>query len=254
MEIIALIFLGLAQGLTEFLPISSSGHLVLFGKLFNIEETLFVSIILHVATLLSVCIVFRKEIFYMIKHPFSEQTMNLILATIPTCLIALLFMPFIENAFEGKFLAISFLITAIMLLFAERRKEKYPYSNNTINYKTALWMGFIQGIAIFPGISRSGATISAGLFAKTNKKECASFSFLMSIPIIFLSLIMEIFKISKSNYSLNVSWIGLILSFVVAFLVGIFSIKLMINLTNKSNLKYFSLYLVFIAILTVVLL
>ena len=254
MEIFALMVLGFLQGLTEFLPISSSGHLVLFGNIFNIKETFFVSIILHVATLLSVCIVFRKDIWYMIKHPLSNQTLTLVVATIPTCLIALVFLPVINEAFEGKFLCISFLISAFLLFFAERRKEKYPYSNKSIDFKTAIWMGIVQGIAIFPGISRSGSTISAGLYAKADKNQCAKFSFLMSLPIILFSLFMEIFEISNSNIQLNVSYIGIILSFLIAFIVGIFSIKLMIKLTSNSNLKYFSLYLILIAVLSLFLL
>ncbi len=247
-EILALVFLGLLQGLTEFLPVSSSGHLVLFGKLFGVSETLFVSIILHLATLFSVIIVFRKQIWQIIKNPFSPLSINLCLATIPTCIIALILMPFVGEAFEGKFLAFSFLISAILLFFAE--KKNIPFKNKPLDHKGAIIMGIAQGLAIFPGISRSGTTISAGLFAGRDKKECANFSFLMSVPIILLSLFLEIFEFATTDIFLSVSWIGLSLSFLIAFLVGIFSIKLMIKLTQNSSLKYFSLYLVLIAIFT----
>ena len=115
-------------------------------------------------------------------------------------------------------------------------------------------MGIAQGLAIFPGISRSGATISAGLFSGVDKSESAKFSFIMSLPIIVLSLIMEIFEISQSNVSISVSPLGLSLAFIIACVVGILSIKLMVKLTSNSSLKYFSAYLVLIAIASFIIL
>lgn len=253
MEIVALLFLGLIQGLTEFLPISSSGHLVLFGNLFNINETLFVSIILHVATLLSVVIVFRREIWQMIKHPFSTQSLNLYIATIPTCVVALIALPIAKISFSGKFLAISFLISAVLLYFAER-KNNLCYQPKPISKKEALIMGIAQGLAIFPGISRSGATISAGLFSGADKTQSAKFSFIMSLPIIILSLAMEIFEICVAGTVLTVSPIGLTLASLIACIVGILSIKVMIKLTAKASLKYFTAYLVLIAIVCLIVL
>lgn len=254
MEILALAFLGLLQGLTEFLPVSSSGHLVLFGNLFKLDETLFVSIILHVATLLSVVIVFRRELWHILRHPFSREGLNLIIATIPTCLIALIALPIAKISFEGKFLGISFLISAILLFFAEKKKNSRPFVAKQISTKEALFMGIAQGLAIFPGISRSGATISAGLFSGVDKNQSAKFSFIMSLPIIVLSLIMEIFEISQSNVSISVSPLGLSLAFIIACVVGILSIKLMVKLTSNSSLKYFSAYLVLIAIASFIIL
>ena len=254
MSIIEALIQGIIQGLTEFLPVSSSGHLVLFGNLFKIEETLFVSIILHIATLLSVVIVFRKEIWNIVRHPFSREGLNLIIATIPTCLIALTVLPIAKLSFEGKFLAISFLISAVLLFFAEKKKNQCPFSGKQISSREALFMGIAQGLAIFPGISRSGATISAGLFAGVDKKESTRFSFVMSLPIILLSLFMEIFEITQTNVSIAVSPIGLMLAFILAFIVGILSIKLMVKLTTSSSLKYFSIYLVLIAIVSFIVL
>lgn len=254
MEILALVMLGLLQGLTEFLPVSSSGHLVLFGNLFQVEETLFVSIILHCATFLSVVVVLRKEIWFIIRHPFSQESVNLMLATIPTCIIALILLPFASESFNGKFLGVSFLISAFLLFFAERKKNRELFNGRQIGVKEALFMGVAQGLAIFPGISRSGATISAGLYAGANKKNCAKFSFLMSLPIIALSLLMEVYEISISQLSLSISYLGLALAFLVAFIVGALSIKLMIKLTSNSNLKYFSVYLAIIAIVSFIML
>lgn len=243
---LVLFFMGLVQGLTEFLPVSSSGHLVLLSNIFNVEESLFISILLHVATLLSICVVFYKDIFALLRHPFSKNTLMLVVATIPTCLIALVLMPFIKSSFGGGFLPVSFLITAAILviteLFAKNTKE--------FSYKTAIIMGIAQGFAVFPGISRSGATISAGLLSKGDKKECAKFSFLMSIPIILLSLIMEIYEGISGGINISYPISAIIISFIVAFLSGIFAIKFMMRLTEKGKLWWFSCYLLLLSLVT----
>lgn len=243
---LVLFFMGLVQGLTEFLPVSSSGHLVLLANIFNVEESLFISILLHVATLLSICVVFYKDIFALLRHPFSKNTLMLVVATIPTCLIALVLMPFIKSSFGGSFLPVAFLITATILviteLFAKNTKE--------FSYKTAIFMGIAQGFAVFPGISRSGATISAGLLSKGDKKECAKFSFLMSIPIILLSLIMEIYEGISGGINISYPISAIIISFIVAFLSGIFAIKFMMKLTEKGKLWWFSCYLLLLSLVT----
>lgn len=249
MQFLALFFLGLIQGLTEFLPVSSSGHLVLFSKIFGIEESLFISILLHIATLFSIIVVFHKEIWQMIRHPFSNKTMSLVIATIPTCLIALVMLPIVKKSFAGGFLPLCFVISAVILWYSEcmaKRNENFKPIDN----KSAFLIGIAQGFAVFPGISRSGTTISAGLLQKCDKNETAKFSFLMSIPIIIASLIMEIFDIATGEVMLNFAIWPVVISFLTAFLVGIFAIKIMIKLTIKSNLKWFSFYLVFISIVS----
>lgn len=248
MEILALFFLGLVQGLTEFLPVSSSGHLVLFSQIFGIEEELFVSIILHCATLLSILIVFWKDVWQMIRHPFSKQTMMIVVATIPTCIICLVLMPIIKLSFSGMILPVCFLVSAILLMLSERSTKNKETTE--ISYKSAFWIGVAQGFAVFPGISRSGTTISAGLFAGNKKEEVAKFSFLMSIPIIILSLIMEIVEIAIGGVSIDVSAVGISLAFVTAFLVGIVAIKTMLKITKSAKLRYFSYYLILISIIS----
>ncbi len=243
---LALFLLGLIQGLTEFLPVSSSGHLVLFSKIFGIEESLFVSILLHVATLLSICVVYYKDVWQMIRHPFSKETIQIVIATIPTCVIALLFMPLIKLSFMGGALPLCFALSAVILMLAEILNKK----SNTFDNKTAFLMGVAQGFAVFPGISRSGSTISAGLVCGKDKNQVAKFSFLMSIPIIFLSLIMEIYDVVTGEVVLSVPILPTIISFITAFLTGIFAIKLMVKLTVKSSLKWFSYYLAVIAVIS----
>lgn len=245
---LVLFFMGLVQGLTEFLPVSSSGHLVLISKLFNMEESLFLSILLHVATLFSIVVVFWKDIWELIRHPFSKKTVMLMVATIPTCLIVLVLMPIIKSSFGGALLPFCFLISALLLFATEFLTKKK--TTHELNYKTAFIMGIAQGFAVFPGISRSGTTICAGILAGGDKKESAKFSFLMSIPIIILSMVMEIYEICQGSVTINYPVIAIIASFLVAFLSGIFAIKFMMKLTEKGNLKWFSLYLLIIGIVT----
>lgn len=248
----ALIVLGIVQGLTEFLPVSSSGHLVLLSNLFGIEDSLFVSIVLHVATLLSVLVALRKEVFTIVRHPFSKLTKSLVVATIPTCLIVLVLYPLITQSFEGTMLPVCFLITAILLLATDFFvKHKSFVFKQEISYKQAIIMGIAQGFATLPGISRSGSTICAGLFAGGDREKVAKFSFLMSIPIIILSMALEIFKLVQLGQLPSVNVAGLIVAFVLAFLIGVISIKAMIALTQKVSFKWFSLYLIVIAIIAI---
>jgi undecaprenyl-diphosphatase len=248
MEILALFFLGLVQGLTEFLPVSSSGHLVLLSKLFLVDESLFVSVILHCATLCSILVVFWKDIVQMVKHPLSKNSMLIVIATLPTCIICLALLPIIKSSFAGEFLPICFLVSAILLLISEKMAKKCK--NKEISFKTALFMGVFQGFAAFSGISRSGSTISAGLLCGSKKEDVTRLSFLMSIPIILASLFMEILEIATVEKIESFSIFGLLLAFVTAFVVGVFSIKIMLKGSKKLPLWAFSVYLVAISILS----
>ena len=231
---------------------SSSGHIVLLSRWFNISETLTLSIILHVATLLSVLVVFRRQIWELIKHPFSKQSLHIIVACLSTCVVAIIFKKFLEDSFGGTLLPYCFLITAILLLVTQVVSKKIKFGK-PINFKSSVLVGLIQGVAILPGISRSGSTICGALLAKTDREEAADFSFLISLPIIVGSAILDIIKIATSNNSLTHALplpVGaLILSFVVSFIVGVICVKLMRKLTQKNILWPFSIYLVVLAIL-----
>lgn len=246
-----IVVLAFVQGLTEFLPVSSSGHLLLLSKLFGINnDFLLLSVILHVATLLSVIIVLKSEVKELIKHPFGDLSKKLILATIPTVVIVILFKSFFDNAFDGKYLPFCFMLTSVLIVLSEFICKKKTNLTKTITSKDSIIMGIAQGIAVLPGISRSGATICTGLICGKNREEVAHFSFLMSIPIILASLVLEVYEYVKVGQVLMISWYELLIGFIVAFITGLFAVKFMLKLIEKHSLMIFAVYLVIIAIIS----
>lgn len=242
--------LGLVQGLCEFLPVSSSGHLVLLSNLFGLPDSLFISIVLHAATMLAIIVVFRKDLARMLRRPFSNECMNVYLATIPTCVIVLLLMPLVEKSFGGGALALCFALSGILLFAAEKRTG---VCQSTFSPKHAIVMGIAQGLAVFPGLSRSGTTICAGLMSGAKRTDAARFSFIMSLPVVALSMLLEIVRLVRGEQVISVSIAGLILGSVIAFIVGIGSIKLMMKLTERLSFKYFAAYLLIMAVVTLIL-
>lgn len=257
MNILVFVILGLIQGLTEFLPVSSSGHLLLFYNIFGIEiNTLLLSIILHIATLFAVLIYYRKDIIMLIKKPLCKTNRKIILTTICTCIVVLLIKPLIDFTYNGEYLFIFFIITAILLFVSDYYAEKNSIisrqinnyiiediTNLNISYKQSIIIGISQGIACIPGISRSGTTIATARIMGVDNSS-TTFSFLISIPIIIASLILEIFE--GGDFSIN-NISGLILGFLIAFIVGLLAISLMVKLVKKCKLIYFSYYLIALA-------
>ncbi|MBO7528201.1 MAG: undecaprenyl-diphosphate phosphatase [Clostridia bacterium] len=270
------IILAIVQGLCEFLPISSSGHLVLINSIMqNSGDFLLLFVILHVATLISVVYVLKHEVLGLFKHPFSNITKKLVVATIPTVIIVLVFKNIFKDAFLGKYLPFCFMVTAFVILLCEilnkngnkntisstlPTQQNHYYKNDpkidlsasqiNIGYKTAIIMGIMQGVAVLPGISRSGFTICGGLIAKENREDVARFSFLMSIPIILASLVFEIYDFYSSGMALSFNWYDLLVGFLIATLVGIFSARFMLKFVSKHSLMPFVVYLVFVSILS----
>ncbi|MBQ4558394.1 MAG: undecaprenyl-diphosphate phosphatase [Clostridia bacterium] len=255
MTIWILILLAIIQGVTEFLPISSSGHLVLLYKIFNIEEnTILLSVVLHAATLLSILIYYWNDLVKLIKKPFCKTNINLLITTITTCTIVLFIKPIIESSFDGRWLNIGFIITAIILFVSQILHKNAHLSsidirNLDINKKSAFAIGVSQAIACFPAISRSGTTIACALLCNVRKEDATKYSFLISIPIVFASLIMEIIECITLKTPINFEIIPVVMSFIIAFVVGLASIKLMTKLVNKGKLYYFSFYLIFLVII-----
>lgn len=255
MEIWQAIVLGAVQGFTEFLPVSSSGHLILLQNWFGISQNLvFYSIMLHIGTLIPVIIVLWKEIVKLFKKPLSNLG-YLVLATIPAGVVGLVFaFAFdLDELFTQHYwlLAITFMLTATELIFAERMAKK-KQMNNGINLKSAFIMGGGQALGVIPGLSRSGTTISAGCLARVEKEKNANFTFLMSIPIIVAAAGMELISGIKDGTLVSVDLLPLIIGVVTAALCGYIAIKFMLKIIKKANYKWFSLYLVGIAIATVV--
>lgn len=248
MSILKAFVLGMVQGITEFLPVSSSGHLLLLQKAFGLESgLLFFNLFLHIATLIVVLCVYRKQVAQIIKHPFSKNAKLIYVASLPTIIIAFFLRSFLENI-SGFVLGICFFITALILYLAQKLAKRKNYIFE-ITPKTAFIMGIAQGFAVFPGISRSGSTLSAGLICKTKRQDVADFSFIMSIPVILGGFVLELFKIIKTGVFVF-SPLAMIVGFVSALIFGFISLKITISAIKKLKLGYFSIYLVVIGILT----
>lgn len=253
LSILQSIILGIVQGLTEFLPVSSSGHLVLVEKLMNVqtEDLFFFNIMMHVGTLVAVCVYYRKDIFALLKKPFQKMTYMLIIATVPAVLVALLFGDAVEAAFGGKLLGPCFLITAVILFFSERlASKKYSRPLEKMNWLDALFIGIAQAFAIFPGISRSGSTISAAVSQGLDRKEAGKFSMLMSAIAIVGSTVLEVPDVLEQGL-VGVSISGLVLGMIAAAISGYLAIGLLNLVLKKGGLRYFSYYMVLIAIVTI---
>lgn len=245
--------LGLVQGLTEFLPVSSSGHLILTRELMglNAEGTSFLlfDVVAHVGTLVAVVMVMYKDIFGLFKKPYKRLIM-LIVACVPAVIVGFTCKDYIEQYFStAQYLCFFFLFTAI-IMFVTELVAKRNTSPKELGWGGAIAMGVMQGIGVFPGVSRSGSTIFGGTVAGTDRKQVATFSFLMSIPIILGSLLLSVIDVAKAGAIANVDWFCIAVGAVSAFVSGFFAIRVMLKLIAKANYKWFSLYLLVISILT----
>lgn len=249
--------LGLVQGLTEFLPVSSSGHLILvrqFMGLNTAESTQFnlmFDIMVHLGTLVAVVSVLYKDIAGLFHKPFKRLGM-LVVATIPAGVVGLVCKDYIGEYFSNaNYLCFFFLFTAIIMLVSEivAKKNKNP---KELGWGGAIAMGVMQGAGVFPGISRSGSTIFGGTVAGSDSKQVASFSFLMSIPIILASLLLSVIDVAKGGALASIDWFNVVVGAVSAFASGYFAVNVMLKLIAKANFKWFSLYLLAVSIFTFV--
>jgi len=249
MSFLEAIILGIIQGLTEFLPVSSSGHLeiakVILGNQSMPEESLTFTVVLHFATALSTLVVFRKDVFEIISGLFqfkwneeSKFSAKIIISMIPAVIIGLMFEEHLASFFNGNILLIGFmlLITALLLLFADKAKN----TTKNVSYFNAIIIGVSQALAMLPGISRSGATISTSVLLGVDRTKAARFSFLMVVPLIFGKVAKDIMsgEISLESDQIAPMSIG----FVAAFISGLLACNWMISLVKNSKLYYFSLY------------
>lgn len=244
MTVLQAFILGLVQGLTEFLPVSSSGHLVLFQNIFGLSEgTLFFDTMVHVGTLAAVIIVYWQDVLAILRRPFSPTTWKLLLALVPTILVGLFLKDFVESAFSGRLLGFCFLITAAALFISERVGEGRKRGLKSVTYPDAAMIGIAQSIAILPGISRSGSTIAMGLGMGLHRSTAAKFSFLLSIPTILGSLVLEVKDVAEAGFSgIGADILPIIVGTVAAAVSGYFAIRLLLAVLKKGRLKWFALY------------
>jgi undecaprenyl-diphosphatase len=263
METFDAFVLGVIQGLTEFLPVSSSGHIelgkaVLGTDIGNKEENLLFTVVVHFATALSTIIVFRKDIVELFKGLLSfkwneetQFTFKIVLSMIPAVIIGLLFEKELEKLFEGQILLVGFMliITGLLLFLAGRAKR----TEKGVSWTDALIIGVSQAIAILPGISRSGATISTSVLLGNDRAKAARFSFLMVVPLIFGKIAKDLLEIIKGDSVIeSVSTTPLIVGFFAAFIVGLLACTWMISLVRKAKLHYFSYYCFAVGVVAIV--
>lgn len=249
MEIWEAILLGLIQGLCEFLPISSSGHLVLFQRVLGVEgDMLLFNVLLHFATLLAVCIVLYSDVIDVVKKPLGRKGKNLLVSFIPTAILAFTLQKVFPNLIEGKYVAAGFMLSAIVLaataILTGNKKGGIPLEQ--ISYKSAFITGIVQGIAVVPGLSRSASTISALSLQKTERESAVKFSFLMSIPVIAASAAYELLTGDLAG----IPFLPLIAGFAAAFCSGYLSVKFMLKIFTKKSPLPFIIYLMLLSVLS----
>jgi undecaprenyl-diphosphatase len=251
MNVFIAVILGAVQGLTEFLPVSSSGHLVLLQKIFGISEpALFFDTMVHVGTLAAVFAVLWRDIGAILRRIWQPLTAYLIIATLPAVVFALGFKSMIERFFEsGEFLGFAFLITSALLITAEllsrRAAEAGRKKAGEMNRLDALIIGVLQAAAIIPGVSRSGATLSGALSRRLDRDFGARFSFLLSIPAILGALVLQVKDIAKGaggSIAGNIGPAAIIAGTLTAAVVGFFAVRLMLKIVREKSLWGFAVY------------
>ena len=250
MNLIESIVMGLVQGLTEFLPISSSGHLVIFQKLLNINSPgNLIEVSAHLGTLLSVILIYKNDIWDLlltVKSSKSKKYISLIcLATIPSIVFVLIGKSFILSLFESvRSVSVALLFTGIILFVSGFSKN----SNQQLNFSKGLMIGFSQALAIIPGISRSGMTISLALLFGISSKDAAKFSFMLAIPAILGASVLTLSDIQFSQTQELLY--PLMTTTFVSFVSGYFALKFLIKILNSGKFYYFSFYCIFIALIS----
>ena len=249
MGLIEALILGIIQGLTEFLPVSSSGHLeivkAIFGEDHAPNESMLMTVMLHGATALSTIVVFRKDIMEILRGLFQFKwneemkfSLKIILSMVPAAIIGVVFSEELETFFNGQlqFVGFMLLLTAVLLFLADRAKS----TDKKVGFGHAFIIGVSQMIAILPGISRSGATISTAVLLGIDKEKAARFSFLMVVPLILGKVAKDILSGEISSDSSQI--LPLAIGFVAAFITGLLACTWMIKIVKNSKLSYFAIY------------
>ena len=260
MDILQGIIIGIVQGLTEFLPVSSSAHLVFIQNILGVESSLAFDVFLHLGTLIAVLWFFRWDIVKMLKSwwlsigdilqgrfwngfkedPYKRLAWYVILVTVPVAIVGVLFDDAIDSLFAGAlYVPAFFLFVTGTILYLSQRMASGTVNLHNISKKEALWMGLGQACAILPGLSRSGTTIAAGLTIGLEKEFAAKFSFILSIPAIFGAFL---FKVKDIGSAMDVNFIPIFLGFIAAIIAGYLAIKWMLDLIQNKSLDIFAYY------------
>lgn len=253
------LILGLVQGLTEFLPVSSSGHLEIGKVLLNVElkESLTFTVLVHFATVLSTITVFHQDIKRLFKGLFqfrwnkeTRYVSKILVSMIPILIVGVFFREEVESLFYGNLVVVggALMVTALLLIstqLVKPGKKKIPFLD-------AILMGIAQAIATIPGISRSGATISTGLLLKNGRSDVAQFSFLMVLLPIIGAALLDILSISSSTSEVGIATGSLVIGFLAAYLSGYMACRWMINLVKKGNLYWFAIYCAVVGIISII--
>ncbi|MFT5778915.1 MAG: undecaprenyl-diphosphatase [Crocinitomicaceae bacterium] len=249
MTFLEALILGIIQGLTEFLPVSSSGHLEIVkaiqGGNLSEKASMMMTVVLHFATALSTIVVFRKEVMEIIRGLFKFKnndefkfSLKIVLSMIPAAAVGVFFDDIIETFFSGKILLVGsmLIVTGLLLFLANRAKE----SMRKVSFSDSLIIGIAQAIAILPGISRSGATIGTSVLLGVDRERAARFSFLMVVPLIFGKIAKDVFSSGFTTEGVSATVVGV--GFGAAFITGILACTLMITIVKRSKLTYFAYY------------
>lgn len=258
MSWIEALILGVIQGLTEFLPVSSSGHLELTKYLFGNESTpegsMLMTVVLHAATALSTIVIFRKDLAIIFKGLFQFKwndefifSLKIIVSMLPAVFVGVLFESELEQLFDGQilFVGMMLILTAILLFFADKAKN----TTKDVSYKSAILIGISQAIAILPGISRSGATISTSVLLGIDRSKAARFSFLMVVPLILGKMAKDILSGEITSGSIDI--LPLSIGFFASFITGLIACTWMIRIVKKSKLTYFSIYCLIVGLIAI---
>ncbi len=261
MNSVEALVLGLLQGLTEYLPVSSSGHLAIGSHLFGIngEENLAFTVAVHVATVLSTFVILWSEIAWILKGLFkfelndeTRYTLNIIVSMIPVGIVGVFFKDTVEDIFGSGLLivGIMLLVTAALLAFSYYAK---PRQKEQIGLRDAFIIGMAQALAVLPGLSRSGSTIATGLLLGNKKERLAQFSFLMVIPPILGEALLDVIKAAKGEEAFGgIDTLPLVVGFIAAFVSGCLACKWMINIVKKGKLIYFGIYCAVVGVVTII--
>jgi len=263
MDYINAIIFGIVQGVTEFVPISSSGHLVILHRFINlpIQNELAFDVVLHFATFLAVFWFFRRDVWHLLNSwlrsfagaadEFSKISWLIILATLPAAFAGWLFGEMIESVFRSLAIVVVMLIAVGVLFIVLEKVSRQIYDLDKLNWRKALIIGFAQAIALIPGTSRSGITIIAGLATGLKREAAVRFSFLLSIPIIFGATVKKAPQVVGANLVYD-EWIVLLIAFVFSLMSGILAIKYFLKFIRKHGLNIFAIYRFILAVILVI--